>query len=190
MLCFVHLNYALKYHTMYTIELSKRSPELTCFASGVLLHHLVLRHGEWNLYGPTFCGAALASWLLMFVSYNGLNTSSSVLGSSVLGSSALVATKSTWAAILGIALSIAVYRLVFHRFGRFPGAKLTSWWVSSLHGPRWHFYEGIHALHRQYGDYVRVALDALSIIDPAVINAVHGPDSCCIKGSFYSIAEP
>jgi cytochrome P450 family 628 len=37
---------------------------------------------------------------------------------------------------------------------------------------------------------VRVASDALSIVDPAVVNAVHGPDSRCIKGSFYSIAEP
>lgn len=35
-----------------------------------------------------------------------------------------------------------------------------------------------------------VAPDALSIIDPPVANAVHGSDSRCIKGSFYSIAEP
>ena len=173
---------------MYTLDLSKRSPELISFASGLLLHNLVLRHGEWNLYGPVFCGAAFLFWLLTLVLSNGLNSSLSVLRSS-----ALAATTSTWAAIFGVFLSMAAYRLFFHRLRHFPGplgAKLTSWWASSLHGRRWHFYESLHGLHKQYGDYVRVAPDALSITDPAAVNAVHGPDSRCIKGSFYSIAEP
>lgn len=34
------------------------------------------------------------------------------------------------------------------------------------------------------------APNALSITDPAAVNAIHGQDSRCIKGSFYSIAEP
>ena len=173
---------------MYALNLSKRSLELISFASGILLHNLVLRHGEWNLCGPTFCGASFSFWLLTLVLFNGLNSSLSVFRSS-----AFAATTSTWAAIFGVFLSMAAYRLFFHRLRRFPGpfgAKLTSWWASSLHGRRWHFYEGLHGLHKQYGDYVRVAPDALSIIDPAAVNAVHGPDSRCIKGSFYSIAEP
>jgi len=32
--------------------------------------------------------------------------------------------------------------------------------------------------------------DALSVTDPATVAAIHSPDSKCIKGSFYSIAEP
>ena len=99
----------------------------------------------------------------------------------------------TWAGLSGIFLSMSVYRLFFHRIRHFPGpfgAKLSSWWASSLHGKRWHFYKGVAGLHRQYGDYVRIAPDALSITDPAVVHAIHGQDSPCIKGSFYSIAEP
>lgn len=34
------------------------------------------------------------------------------------------------------------------------------------------------------------APDALSVTNPAAVNAIHSPDSKCIKGSFYSIAEP
>lgn len=163
---------------------STRTSIVTSFIGGVLLHLFVLRHGEWNLHGSTFCGAGLVFWCILFATSL---TSSSVLSAAF--SAALV----TWTAIFGIFLSMSIYRLLFHRIRHFPGplgAKVTSWWASSLHGKRWHFYKGVAALHEQYGDYVRIAPDALSITDPAVVHAVHGQDSRCIKGSFYSIAEP
>lgn len=157
-------------------------------SAGVLLHLFVLRHGEWNLYGPTFCGIGLLYWTVSFA----LATKDSLASSSVF-SAAILATQLTWSAVFGIALSMSIYRFFFHRIRHFPGplgGKLSSWWASRLHGERWHFYKGVASLHAQYGDYVRIAPDALSITDPAAVPAIHGQDSKCIKGSFYSIAEP
>ena len=144
---------------MHSIELPARSLETVTFISGVLFHNFVLRHGEWNLYGPTFVGSALSFYMACFVLLSGLH-----LSRSVLMSSAVAATTITWAGIFGIALSMSIYRLFFHRLRSFPGptgAKLTSWWASSLHGPRWHFYEGMYGLHKQYGDYVRIGMDLI-----------------------------
>ena|SRR2546423_13163984 len=131
-------------------------------------------------YGPTFCVAALGYWLLILLLFNGLDSSLWVLISS-----AVVTTKSTWATVFSVFVSMHLYRLFSHRLRRFPGpfgAKLTSWWASSLHGLRWHFYKGLRALHRHYGDLVRVAPDELSIIDPAPYiaqtpDALRGPST-------------
>lgn len=73
--------------------------------------------------------------------------------------------------------SIALYRLSpFHPYAQFPGpipAKLSMFWVGSIAtgGKK---YEYISQLHEQYGDYVRVGPNEVSIRDPAAIQPVMG----------------
>lgn len=188
---------------MLALRLITRSPELVSFLAGVSLHQSLLRHGEWNLYGPAFLATAIGSWWMLFFAL--------ILTRHATGAAFVAALRIEWSGIAGIFLSMSAYRLFFHRLRAFPGplgSKVTSWWASTLHGPQWHFYESMQGLHEQYGDYVRVGMhhvtcatarstltsstapDALSIVDPAAVNAIHGQESRCTKGSFYSIAEP
>jgi hypothetical protein len=54
--------------------------------------------------------------------------------------------------------SIAVYRLVFHRCGKFPGpfsAKLTRFYAASLSAKNVQYYKELAKMHEQYGDFVR-----------------------------------
>jgi len=136
---------------MLALSVLADSPEIVTFLAGVSIQQLLLRHGEWNLHGPAFLATAVASWWLLFVAH--------AIGSHDLFPAVIFAFKVTWSGIAGIFLSMALYRLLFHRLRSFPGplgAKVTSWWASSLHGPRWHFFMGMSALHKQYGDYVRI----------------------------------
>lgn len=135
-----------------------QAPLLVLFASGIVLQVTVLRHGEWNLYGPTFVALAFALWAVLLISFF-LTSPYGFL------SAALFATKATWSGIAGVFASMTIYRMFFHRLMGFPGplgAKISSWWPSTLHGKNWKFYEGMAALHAVHGDFVRIGMFMLS----------------------------
>lgn len=136
---------------MLALSVLLDSPEILTFLAGVSVHQLFLRHGEWNLHGPAFLATAVAAWWPLFIVHTARSQDPFA--------AFVFALKVTWSGIAGIFLSMTVYRLLFHRLRSFPGplgAKVTSWWASTLHGPRWHFFLGMSGLHKQYGDYVRV----------------------------------
>lgn len=58
----------------------------------------------------------------------------------------------------GLGLSMAVYRLFFHRLRRIPGpfpAKLTKFYAAYLSSKQVKYHEELASLHRRYGDFVR-----------------------------------
>ncbi|KAF1944269.1 cytochrome P450 [Clathrospora elynae] len=90
----------------------------------------------------------------------------------------------------GLFASLSVYRLVIHRCRRYPGppiAKLTRFYAAYLNAKDGQFYQEMAKLHDQYGDYLRMGPREISILDPAAIPLIYGPESTCRKGTLYSI---
>ena len=59
---------------------------------------------------------------------------------------------------VGALVSIAVYRLLWHRCRSFPGplaAKLTRFYAANLSAKDLQYYKELAKLHEQYGDFVR-----------------------------------
>ncbi|KAI8931832.1 hypothetical protein NX059_011468 [Plenodomus lindquistii] len=88
--------------------------------------------------------------------------------------------------------SIAIYRLYFNPLRKFPGDKLAA--LTKWHS-FWYAYTGTmhHALrkkHQQYGDYIRVGPNELSIVDPEFIPIIHGNKSRFPKGPWYKHMFP
>ena len=129
------------------------SPELVLsFIFGVTLQAFVLRHGEWDLAVPKLLatvGAAPLALTLALVYRTELG-----LGSALKTSSSLVAT-----ALLGIYLSMLVYRAAFHRLNHFPGpflARLSNFYFAGMALKSHQEYTELHKLHKKYGDVVRI----------------------------------
>jgi len=95
--------------------------------------------------------------------------------------------------VAGVLLSMLIYRVFFHRLRHYPGPfidRLTQlahvWHVSK----RIDHYKRLDKLHKQYGEFVRVGPNMLSIADPAIVNIAHGQTSKFTKGNFYEVAQP
>lgn len=171
------------------LDFSSPTPYYLSFVSGVLLHLLVFRIGEWDLYTPHLLAAPA---LLFGAGTYGL--SKYVLGETVpsLHSAGIV-----WlllaACIAGLFTSILVYRAAFHRLNRFPGpflARLSNVYVTSLSVRKFHLFEEVQELHAKYGDIVRIGPSEISVADPKAYNLIHSNQSPCEKGPWYNILHP
>ncbi|KAH8829006.1 cytochrome P450 [Flagelloscypha sp. PMI_526] len=90
---------------------------------------------------------------------------------------------------VGLWLSIALYRLFFHRIRAFPGpwlAKLTRLYAFRLNNETLQMHLKIKELHEEYGDFVRVGPRELSINRASAIPALYGSSSKCTKSPWYS----
>lgn len=116
-----------------------------------------------------------------------LNFSDGVLLPQTVLSAAVLSTVYT----VTLLASIAVYRLFFHRLRHIPGPtslKLSKW-ISvpmDIKGKR---PERITAIHKQYGDVVRIGPREISINDPNAVSAILGGNSKCVKGPWYTTAH-
>lgn len=62
---------------------------------------------------------------------------------------------------LSCLLSIGIYRLLFHRCGRFPGplgAKLSHFWSSYTSSKNFQYHKELDQMHAKYGDFVRTGM--------------------------------
>jgi hypothetical protein len=123
------------------------------FAVGVAAHLLLFSVGDWDLAGInvvlSFAVLDLALAGILFVTgesqsnWQALSTSSTLI---------------SWI-IVGIFISLLVYRAAFHRLNRFPGpfaARLSALHAVALHAKSGHLHHEIRALHAKYGDVIRV----------------------------------
>lgn len=78
---------------------------------------------------------------------------------------------------------MGIYRYFFHPTRKLPGPRLAR--LSMLY--RFYFYsrgqhaKKLHEWHQTYGDVVRYGPNAVSIVDPRMVEAIHKLD----KGDFY-----
>lgn len=156
------------------------------FAVGAASQQAILRHGEWDNYSfKLIVGAAVLDTLLSLFVHVRL---SEPLATAVRHALCL-----TLAAVAGVYLSMLVYRAFFHRLRAFPGpvaARLSTFYMTYLSATRGQVYEDVRALHRMYGDYVRVGPTEISIADPDAFNAIHSATSQCERGPWYNILNP
>jgi hypothetical protein len=92
----------------------------------------------------------------------------------------------------GLFSSMLIYRVLFHRLGRFPGpfgARLSKFWHIAQLG-KYDNYKRLDKWHDQYGEYVRIGPSELSIVDPGAVDAIMGARSSCTKAPWYDIADP
>ncbi|KAL5398048.1 hypothetical protein PMIN06_005494 [Paraphaeosphaeria minitans] len=88
-------------------------------------------------------------------------------------------------ALLG---SIGIYRLLFHRLRKFPGpigAKITKFHAATLAAKDVQYYKELAKMHAQYGDIVRTGPRELSVLRPAAVPILYGPNSETRKSTWY-----
>ncbi|KAI1085486.1 cytochrome P450 [Whalleya microplaca] len=160
---------------------------------GVVFHRLYFIRGEHHLNGPLY----LQIWLLVTVlltsaiyfanSYE-LEYYDGGTGSQVFLTSVLL-NCSFFGFLFG---SMAVYRLLEHPLRGFHGPQLAA--LSKL----WHFWHMfitsnhifLDDLYRKYGGIIRTGPQELTVVDPAVWQAVSGMGTTCIKSPWYDQLWP
>ncbi|KAH8901269.1 cytochrome P450 monooxygenase-like protein [Thozetella sp. PMI_491] len=148
--------------------------------SGICIHILVFRLGEWDVLSPYIVVTYLFSILVAAYAPN------SPLSDWELA--ALVG----WH-LAGLYTSMLVYRALFHRLYHYPGpflSRLTNFYITALSAKKLHLFEEVRRLHVLYGDYVRIGPSELSIADPEAVRAIYGTQSPVSKGPWYTLLEP
>ena len=86
---------------------------------------------------------------------------------------------------LGYVFLVAVYRRFFHPLAKYPGpflASITRWWMvrEVLSGEH---DKHIRALHKKYGDIVRIAPNEVAIADPEAMKVIYSTGGGFTKGT-------
>ncbi|KAE8415293.1 cytochrome P450 [Aspergillus pseudocaelatus] len=167
--------------------LTHGSLPLIATLSGVSLHNLLYRFGEWDttsmllvqIYTFIIVGGNLALYFGL-LKWAGLWLSPAAF-SSLCGYH-----------LFGVYCSMLVHRLLFHRLRKFPGpffGRLTNFYTTTLSLNLQKPIE-VQKLHHKYGDYVRLGPCELSIADPQAVKAIYGSQSPVTKGPWYTLLEP
>ncbi|KAL4919422.1 cytochrome P450 [Aspergillus aurantiobrunneus] len=92
----------------------------------------------------------------------------------------------------GLALSIAIYRLFFHRLRRFPGpwpSKLSRFYDAYLAGKNVQYNVEIAKMHEKYGDFFRTGPREICIVRKSAVPLLLSAQSKCGKSTFYAQAQ-
>nr|P0DPA4.1 RecName: Full=Cytochrome P450 monooxygenase FCK2; AltName: Full=Cytokinin biosynthesis protein 2 [Fusarium pseudograminearum CS3096] len=159
------------------------------FVLGVLTHVFIFRRGEWDLHVFNILQAfAVLESSLVYIVTRAVQAQGLSLWKVTTISSCF-----TLSTLMGLLISILMYRSWFHRLRRFPGpfcARLSNLYITFRAFKKNRLYEEVQQLHRRYGDIVRIGPNELSIIDPHALRALHSNSSPCTKGPWYSVEHP
>lgn len=125
------------------------------FFAGVALHIFVFRIDEWDLATTKL----LVSFVLLHLASVTSLTHFLPAHYPTFGVSFKTISGLALCLVLGILISMMVYRGVFHRLNKFPGpfvARLSNLYPTMLAAKRLHLYEEVQKLHQKYGDFVRL----------------------------------
>ncbi|KAK4466832.1 Tryprostatin B 6-hydroxylase [Cladorrhinum samala] len=155
---------------------------LLASASGVATHLFVFRLGEWDVASPS-----------IFVSYASCFAAAAAVCHTFLNIAVSGVAKLGGLHLVGLYLSMLLYRGFFHRLSKYPGpflARLSNFYITAKSMKKLHIFEEVQQLHAQYGDIVRVGPRELSIASPEAVAAVYGSQSPVSKGPWYTLLEP
>lgn len=119
-----------------------------------LLFHQAIRNVEFELYMFHYMAISTTSFvglIYAFISLYEQSPTSAVLNAITFATSFNTA----------VLLSIAVYRLVFHRCRNFPGplpAKISRFYAAYLSAKDVQYFKELARVHEQYGDFVRTGM--------------------------------
>ena len=154
------------------------------FASGVGAHLTFFRRGEHHMDGLRYVQTAIVAYAIAV--YGAIHFG---LG---LTDAAIEISKIAAFFLAGVYSSLCVYRVFFHPLRKFPGplgARLSDLYFSSYLRKR-DAWRQLAALHKQYGNYVQLGSNTLSVTDPRAIPAVFGAGSKCSKADWYDLTLP
>ncbi|KAF7186007.1 Cytochrome P450 monooxygenase [Pseudocercospora fuligena] len=154
-------------------------------AAGIASHLFYFRIGEHHMLGAVYLQ------LFVLTCVGGTIALARALDASTYDAlRAIIALASCW--LLGLYSSLIVYRGFFHPLNHFPGpwqAKIGDLWLSSrLTGLN--AYSVLHSLHQEYGRYVRIGSNTLSISDPDIMQPTYGLHARATKSDWYDSAYP
>ncbi|BCS28549.1 cytochrome P450 [Aspergillus puulaauensis] len=92
----------------------------------------------------------------------------------------------------GLASSIAIYRLFFHRLRAFPGpwlSKFSRFYDAYLAGRNVQYNVEIARMHQEYGDFIRTGPREICIVRKSAVPLLLSPQSKCGKSTFYAQAQ-
>lgn len=168
------------------MDVIRGHPLSMLFALGVLSHLAVLIRIKPMVQGPPLALAVLSAPSIIFVTLRCLTTAG-------LYSVATATTIWYGSYMAGVLVSMLAYRTFFHRLRHYPGPRLAS--LTQFHHV-WNIknkidhYKYVDKLHKQYGDFVRIGPNLLSVADPAIVNIVHGPTTKFTKSDWYEFGSP
>ncbi|KAF7879414.1 hypothetical protein EAF04_000610 [Stromatinia cepivora] len=152
--------------------------------AGIAAHLGYFIHGEHHMQSLQWLLTTIFSPLFLFLTILKFDITSSYITDLKLTAIILI---SFFTSLTG---SILIYRIVFHPLRHFPGplaakcSKLTH--VMRLLGNSDNYLQ-THALHKVYGDIVRIGPNELSIIKPEAVQALIGLGSKCTKSPWYDV---
>ncbi|OAG03770.1 putative cytochrome P450 [Paraphaeosphaeria sporulosa] len=152
---------------------------------GVASFLLYFVRGEHHLYVKFYIKILIATVALTSLGHAGLNEINIL-------SAVLEVSGEAGYFLLGLYGARSLYRLLFHPLQKFAGpvgARITSFWLS------WRVrhldtFRQLKILHDQYGPFVRIGPDNLSISNPKAVQAIYGSGSKCTKSSWYDSTWP
>lgn len=137
-------------------------PVLLGGATGVTVHLTIFRPGEWD----TKSWSILLTYTLLALGFFGLEEYLESCGpDGVRMVNTYLELKRFWSVqlvsfhIMGLFLSMIIYRVFFHRLREFPGpflAKLSTLYVTVVLKRKFRLFDEVESLHKQHGDYVRL----------------------------------
>lgn len=137
------------------LNLHDSQSQVLAFGTGVLLHTTVYRRGEWDLFVPKLSCFYAFLWLFLV----GWDQPKSSQSQNSFSAAMKVVTWLGTCHVLGITLSMVVYRLCFHRLRSFHGpfwGRISNLYLTFLTAKELHLYSEVESLHQKYGDIVRV----------------------------------
>ena len=162
-----------------------------------LLFHQAVRNVEFELYMFHFMVVATSSFfglIYAFVSLYDQNLPGAALRATIFATSFNTT----------VLLSIAVYRLVFHRCRNFPGhplAKISRFYAAYLSAKDVQYFKELARVHTEYGDFVRTGSSIatyrfryadrslgpreISVLRKSAVQIIYGPNSELRKSTWY-----
>ncbi|KAI5919309.1 cytochrome P450 monooxygenase-like protein [Camillea tinctor] len=166
--------------------LSNEEVVLRCVGLGVLSHVCYFVHGEHTLRAPLY----VKTVVLGPPAFSVLLTRLSFL---TFWQAVQVTALGCLAYLGGIFVSMLVYRTCLHPLRRFPGpwlAQYTQFYHFFKVKDKIDNYRHLARLHAEYGDYVRVGPNLLSVADPDMIGVMFDRDTKFEKADWYDIGYP
>ena len=155
------------------------------FASGIASHLGFFFRGEHHMYGAYY---VLILFALCATSVGVLLH----LGRWELPAAISITSLMTGSFLTGLYLSLSLYRTVFSPLCSFAGpygARFSDLFLSArVH--KQDAFRQVLKYHEQYGEYVRVGSNTLSITNPKAVQAIYGHASKCRRAAWYDLTKP
>lgn len=161
-------------------------------ATGAALHIFLFRFGEWDLATikliKTFAASQVLAAIALILGFPGYYASPLTALS--------VASKLAFTLLFGVYASMLIYRVFFHRLGRFPGpflARLSNFYIVSLAGKNMQEYKEVEKLHEKYGDFVRTGKSCTnaggckSVDSERPLRIICQESTCCHRDPWISV---